>query len=539
MVEERRLDSLSRDAIAHASDGGIDLGALQVVNPTTRGTSLEYRNAVAALPKVPADTLQFLVDSAPDGVAILVRGIVVFINPRGAHLLGASSPAAVLGTAIAQYMPPEDARLTAERIGAMFRTGIEQPPNEYRVVADPSRTVEIKSIICHWEGEPAVLAFARDVSERKAIQRKLVEADRLAALGTLAAGVAHEINNPLTYVQLGLRVIEQLLVGHVVAPEVEEHFRNLEYGVARIAAITRSLRTFARSDDAPPSPVDVRGVIESALKMLDNQLRHEAVVSCDLGDAPAVSGNASKLEQVFVNLLNNARLALTSAPRRIDVVLASQGDQVVVTVSDTGAGIPAAIRARVFEPFFTTRAVGDGMGLGLPVCKSIVEGLGGTIEIDSREGVGTTVRVTLQAHRGGAVTSASQKTPRRPRALARERVLLVDDDSLVRQAIARALRPHHDVTSVDGGAAALETLMTGSFDAIVCDVMMPEMSGRELFERIAEVHPGLERRLVFITGGTFTAELDAFLDSTKTRRLTKPFELAELLDAIASCRPSP
>jgi PAS domain S-box-containing protein len=486
---------------------------------------------VAEGPKIPAETLQFLVDSAPDGVAILVRGVVVFINPRGAELLGAASPEAVLGTPIAQYMPPEDARLTAERIGAMFRTGVEQPPNEYSVVADPSRTVEIKSIVCRWEGQPAVLAFARDVSDRKAIQQKLVEADRLTALGTLAAGVAHEINNPLTYVELGLHRIEQATRGHAVAAEVRELLADVEHGVARIATITRSLRTFARSDDAPPSPVDVRAVLERALQMLDNQLRHEAIVACDLADAPAIFGNASKLEQVFVNLLNNARHALAGEPRRIDVGLVTQGDTVVVTVRDTGTGIPAAIRHRVFEPFFTTRAVGDGMGLGLPVCKSIVESLGGTIEIDSIEGAGTTVRVTLRAYRDAAAAVPTPDAPP-PRTAARRRVLLVDDDALVRHAVARSLEPHHEVTSVDGGRAALAALATSSFDAILCDVMMPGMSGRELFERVAELHPGLERRLVFITGGTFAADLDAFLVSSGNRCLTKPFRMNELLEAI-------
>src|SRR5262249_20578530 len=159
---------------------------------------------------------------------------------------------------------------------------------------------------CQWEGQPAVLAFARDVSERKAIERKLVEADRLTALGTLAAGVAHEINNPLTYVQLGLHRIVHTLRDHAVGAELRDQLANLEHGIARIAAITRSLRTFARTDEAPPAAVDLRGVVERALEMLDNQLRHEATVTVRLADAPPVLGNASKLEQVFVNLLNNA-----------------------------------------------------------------------------------------------------------------------------------------------------------------------------------------------------------------------------------------
>jgi PAS domain S-box-containing protein len=483
---------------------------------------------VTTVPDVAPETLGFLVDSAPDGVAIVVRGIVTFINPRGAQLFAAASPAAVVGTSITDYLPAEDARLATERIAEMFRTGEEQPPNEYRVLADPSRTLEIKSVRCSWQGQPAVLAFARDVTERKVIERRLIETDRLTALGTLAAGVAHEINNPLTYAQLSLQRIERATG---VPDHIREYLRDIEHGIARVASITQSLRTFARADDAPPGPVELHRVIDRALKMVDNDLRHRAELTRRFADAPAVTGNTSRLEQVFVNLLLNAIHALTGDVRQIEVAIEPAGDQVVATVRDTGHGIAAAVQARVFDPFFTTRPVGEGMGLGLSVCKSIVASFGGTIDLTSTEGDGTTVRVSLPVHRTrpAALPPATVTT-----ATPRRRVLIVDDERLVRDTIARVLASHHDVTAVDSGLAAIAAIARAAYDVIICDVMMPGFDGREVHRRLAAEHPGLERRIVFITGGTFAPDIDAFLASCGNRCLAKPFGIEQILDAVAT-----
>jgi PAS domain S-box-containing protein len=490
------------------------------------------RDAIEALRRSEA-RFRYVVEAAPDGVVILVAGRIVFINPRAARLLGVDQ-AAALGQPIANFLPPADAAAAAERIATMFRTGEEMPPSDYRLLADRDRVVEIKSIRCDWENKPAVLAFARDVTVRKALDKKLAEADRLTGLGTLAAGVAHEINNPLTYSQLSLQRIERLLadkhagISDEVAATIQRHVLDVHHGITRVAAITSSLRMFARADEAPGS-IDVNVVVDRALEMVANDLRHRTELVRRVEIVPRVVGNASRLEQVVVNLLLNALQSLREdAPSRIAIEVTSTAEAVTLMVSDTGRGIPADARERVFDPFFTTKPIGEGMGLGLAVCKTIVESFGGTITLDSTEGVGTTVRVTLRVDAATHVPAAIEEPTTTPRF----RVLVVDDDRMVRDALARFLTHHHEVVAVDGGAAALAAAMQHEFDAIICDMMMPGIDGREVHRRMADAQPGRERRIVFITGGTFGPELDVFLSSVGNRCLTKPFRIEDVLAAV-------
>lgn len=531
-------------AVSVVTPGGkeipIELTSTRIVNPAGtfvfgffRDVSAE-REAVAAL-RASEARFRFLVESAPDGVVILVRGTIVFMNPKAATLLGAGTRERALGQPIGAFLPQEDARLAGQRIAEMFRTGQEMPPNEYRTIEDPNRIVEIKSVRCDWEGQPGVLAFARDVTERKAIQQRLVDADRLAAMGTLAAGVAHEINNPLTYALLGVQRIGSLLDGAglpaTTLATVRERLGEIEHGITRVATITQGLRSFARPDDAPPGPVDLGATLERALRMVENDLRHRAQLVKRIEELPPVLGNASRLEQVLINMLLNALQALPpEGTHVIEVTAAKRGeDSVVLAVRDTGRGIPDDIRGKIFDPFFTTRRIGEGMGLGLAVSKTIVEGLGGAIEVDSAPGAGTTMRIVLRAHR--AATPAASASSR-ARASERRKILIIDDERLVRDALVRLLSGEHDVTATGNGEAGLAAIAASKFDVIICDVMMPGMNGREVHRRIAAEHPGLERRLVFISGGTFTPELDEFLTTTTNRCLTKPFKLDDVFVAI-------
>jgi PAS domain S-box-containing protein len=491
------------------------------------------RHAVEAL-RQSEQRFRFLVEAAPDGVVILNAGRIVFMNPRAALLLGAGTIEGALGRSIAEFLPPEDARATAERIATMFRTGVEMAPNEYGVLGHPERTVEIKSIQCTWDGGPAVLAFARDVTERKAMHRKLVEADRLAALGTLAAGVAHEINNPLAFAQLSLQRIEHELRGRADLASLREDLARVQTGIDRVAVITQGLRTFARADDAPPGPVDVTAVVEASLRLVDTDLRHRARLIRRFADVPLARGNGSRLEQVFVNVLLNALQALSNDETRheeIEVAIEASSGGIAISIRDTGHGIAPHIMPRLFDPFFTTKQIGEGMGLGLAVSRGIVEGFGGTIEITSTPDHGTTVTIRLLAHvpieRSVAVAIAPAPTP------ARLRILVIDDEPLIRNSLARGLACDHEVATADGGEAALLAVATTTFDVILCDMMMPGMSGREVHRRIARDHPGLERAIIFITGGSIASDLDTFLASTGAPCVMKPFRLEQMLDTIA------
>jgi CheY-like chemotaxis protein/two-component sensor histidine kinase len=355
-------------------------------------------------------------------------------------------------------------------------------------------------------------------------------------MGTLAAGVAHEINNPLTYALLGVQRIESLL-GDVPAGTsiaIRERLADIEHGLARVASITQGLRSFARPDDAAQGPVDLAATLERALKMVDNDLRHRAQLVKHLAEVPSVVGNASRLEQVIVNILLNAIHALPAdGTQTITLTLrARNAGTVTLAIQDTGRGIPEDILGKIFDPFFTTRTVGDGMGLGLAVCRTIVEGVGGTIEVASTVGSGTTMTIVLPAHRGPPRVAPVPEERR----IVRRKVLLIDDERMVRDALARLLGTEHEVVAAASGAEGLAALREGTFDVIICDVMMPGMNGREVYRRIAAEFPGLERRVVFISGGTFTPELDEFLTKTANRCLPKPFKLDEVFKAIdATC----
>ena len=509
-----------------------------------RDVSVE-REAAAALRRSEA-RFRFLVESAPDGVVILKRGVIVFMNPRAAQLLGVASVDDALGRPIAAFQPPEDARIAHERIAAMLRDGVEFPPIEYSIVGVPGRVLEIKSVVCEWDGERAVMSFARDVTERKALQRRLVESDRLAALGTLAAGIGHEINNPLTYVQLSALRLRRLLA--TIDAPIEVHAQlggyvdDIEHGVSRIASITQSLRSFAKDDADSEGPVELELVIARALKMVDNDLRHAARLVRDIAPIPPVVGNAARLEQVFVNVLINAIKALPPGPanpHEIQVTTRHAGELVTVAIRDTGCGIAEALRGRIFEPFFTTRDVGHGMGLGLSVSKTIVESHGGEIEVDSIENVGTTVRVHLPVYRAaarpdpvaGTAAPAVAPAPAPQTASAsppRRRVLVVDDEAMICHAIEQLLSDSHDVWVAMTGTDALALVASSTFDIILCDVMMPDMNGHELHRRVAAQHPGLERRFVFMTGALAPGVATA-LEDLPNQWIAKPFQVEQVL----------
>jgi PAS domain S-box-containing protein len=485
-----------------------------------------------------------LVEHAPDGVVILRGQRIIFMNERAARLLCLASAAHGLGLEITSLLPTGSAARAGQRIGTMLQTGTEFPPAEYEVSREGvTRTVEIKSILVEFDGAPAVLAFARDVTERKAIQSELLRSDRLAAVGTLAAAVAHEINNPLTYAQLSLQAVERELaqsgLGADQVAALLEHVRNARHGADRVATIVRDLRTFARADDAPPGPVDLTAVLERAIKIAENDLRHRARLVRAYQDVPAVNGNASRLEQVFLNLLINALQALPAGDPGRDVItidLAATGDgEVRVEITDTGVGIPAAVRDRIFDPFFTTKPLGEGTGLGLSVCRGILEGLGGRIALDSTEGVGTTVTVTLPVHRAGERVRPAPAAPPAPAPAPsprRLRVLIVDDEPLVRRVLSMVLRREHDVVIAETGQEALAALEAGDIEVVLCDLMMPGMSGMEVYEQVRGRRPGFERRIVFVTGGAFVPRLAAFLDSVDNLKLLKPFDVQQVLNAV-------
>ncbi|MFP2911938.1 ATP-binding protein, partial [Pyxidicoccus sp. 3LFB2] len=418
---------------------------------------------------------------------------------------------------------------------------------ERRMVRRDGRTrvAEVVSLPLRFDGQPAVVSIARDVTEQRQLQARLTLADRLASVGTLAAGIAHEINNPLAFVLSNLGFLAEEFRHHLPpgdgaaalqarlkgAPDLGEWQEVLNEaceGAERVRQIVRQLKTFSRPDEERVTPLDMHSVLESVAMMAANEIRHRAQLKRDYGEIPPVMANEGKLSQVFLNLVVNAAQAIPEgAAHRHEIRLATRRDgygRVVVEVTDTGVGIPREVIDRIFDPFFTTKPVGVGTGLGLSICHSIVSGLGGDITVESELGRGTTFRVVLPTTEPEVVAKPLASASQTARAAPRGRVLVVDDEPAVGRVLQRILR-EHQVEVANSGRQALELLEHGPEpDAVLCDVMMPDLTGRDVYEAVRRGHSGLEGRFIFVSGGAFTTGAREFLASIPNILLEKPFD---------------
>ena len=482
-----------------------------------------------------------LIDGAPDGIAILLGPRIAFLNAAAARMLGAESPEAALGIPITDFLHPDDAKLAAARIGQLYRTGARHPdPAEYRSRSRDGQelSVEISAIPTEYQGKPAVLAFARDVTERKAIQDRLVEADRLAALGVLSAGIAHEINNPLAYLLLNLEFLSRELPTLPSDPSKLDalmvRVRDAFHGAERVASIVRDLRTFARADEGVRGPVDVQAALESALNIAASEIKQKATLIRDYQPVPPVDANPNRIEQVLLNLLLNAVQALPgheTSGHEVRAKLRSGGGQVSIIIEDTGTGIPDGLLGQIFDPFFTTKPVGVGTGLGLSICRSIVRALGGEISVSSTPGQGSQFTVSLPESKARLLPKSIPLRSPSPPPQRRGQILIVDDEISVSRTLRALLQAEHDVVLTGDGSQALAAIATApsaGFDVIMCDLMMPGMSGMELYERIRREHPGLETRIVFMTGGVSMDRAREFLATTVNLTFEKPFDFERL-----------
>jgi PAS domain S-box-containing protein len=389
-----------------------------------------------------------------------------------------------------------------------------------------------------------VLFVCRDVSEQKRIEAQLLLADRMVSMGTMAAGVAHEINNPLSYVAGNVAFCQQrlrdLLETVPAAADIVAHLlpalEDAAGGAARVATIVRDLKLFSRSEDVPKGPVVLSAVLGSVLRMLNAEIEHRAKVVLDLKPVPAVWGTEARLGQVFTNLLVNAvqAMPIRSADENIILVRVRPGEEgtVVAEVCDNGPGVPLEVRGRIFDLFFTTKPVGLGTGLGLSICHRIVTSFGGNIELDQDSGRGATFRIILRAWEDRAMPNqalgagpGSQPSNASPIHETRPRVIVLDDDMVVRRVLARLLRDRYDVVVEADPEAVLTRFRQGEgADAILCDVIMPGLSGMDFHRRLAEIQPRLLARCIFMTGGAVSDQMQSFLESLPPERiLEKPF----------------
>lgn len=424
--------------------------------------------------------------------------------------------------------------------GQMLSSG--RRPCRHRTKDRGILDIELVTQELRFQDRQAWLAIANDVTERKKLEERLRVGDRMASVGTLAAGVAHEINNPLTYVISNLSFIAEGLRatgGDTTArlDELRSMTSEAHEGAERIRTIVRALKSFSKTadDDGGMGLVDIHHVLNTTVNMAWNEVRHRARLIKDYAMTPIVAhGHGARLGQVFLNLLINAAQAIpegASPTNEIRITTRqTAARQAVIEFHDTGSGIAPEIRGRLFDPFFTTK-VASGTGLGLSICHTIVTAHGGRIEVDSEVGKGSVFRVVLPLADTGVSEDRlpGERPSWAPPRLQRGLVLIIDDDIKVATAFRRALEPEHDVRVVGSGADALERIREGTrFDVILCDLMMPAMTGMDLHALLRDVAREQAERMIFVTGGAFTATARTFLDQVPNERVEKPIAPAEL-----------
>jgi two-component system cell cycle sensor histidine kinase/response regulator CckA len=390
-------------------------------------------------------------------------------------------------------------------------------------------------------------------SEHRELQARLAQTDRLTSLGTLAAGVAHEINNPLAYVLLNIGYVSEELskilvdeadaMGKHPNERVDEVLLALEHarnGAERIRDIVRNLKTFSRPEDDTRAPLNVAQVLDSTIAMITNEIRHRTRLVREFEPAPNVIANEARLGQVFLNVLLNAVQALPEGRCEANeirvVVKPGEQDRVLIEVHDNGVGIEPQVRGRIFEPFFTTKPVGIGTGLGLAICHGIVTSLGGSLTVQSEVGKGSVFRIELPAAMGEATAALARSVnPPAVRTTSKSggRVLVVDDEPVVCVAMERLLSKEGEVVAVTSGRGALARIQSGeNFDVILCDLMMPDMDGQSVYEELLRTAPKQAERIIFVTGGAFTMRAHDFLARVPNTRLSKPFNVDSLLELV-------
>ena len=413
--------------------------------------------------------------------------------------------------------------------------------------------------------QDASLQITRD----RRLQALIFQSDRQASMGMLAAGVVHEINNPLAYILYNLEglcddlpiLLEALddcrealsrragreeanralgdaaeLLDPEMREELLESAREALSGAYRIKDTTFGMGTFSRFEDDEMAPVEIKYPIECAHTLAFNELKYRARLVKELNKVPTIMASEGGLSQVFLNLLVNAAHSIDEgnvANNEIRVRCWAAAGWIHAEVKDTGKGIPPDEMEHIFEPFYSTHPDGNGTGMGLPICRDIVEGYGGRIQVESEVGVGTRVKVSFPmastATDHPAVLTDGQAQPGH-----RGRVLVVDDEAPIRTVLKRMLGREHEVVAVASGEEGMALLAEDtSYDLLLCDMMMPRTSGVDLHRWLVERAPELARRTVFITGGTFTPKCREYLESVENLKIEKPFDTKILKKIVA------
>ncbi len=481
-----------------------------------------------------ADKLQNILDYFPDLIYTTdMDGTVTEFSRGGTMLLGRPRHA-VLGRGLHDIYPDGEAR---DRMARLLRDGraLINFETTVRRADGTTRDVMVAAALLRDDAGAArgTVGIIKDITDLKAARRHLVQAEKLSAVGEVISGVAHELNNPLA----GVLGYAQLLMAGPMDPRQQKAVERIFESALRCQKIVQNLLAFARRHPSEKRYLGLNGIVEKTLDLKAYQLRvNNLKVVRDLDpDLPKTMLDFNQVQQVLLNLINNAQYAVArhQGHGTLTVASAHRGDAIVLTVQDDGAGIPPDTIGKIFDPFFTTKPVGEGTGLGLSVSYGIVKEHGGRIWADSRPGEGTTINIEFPILPDA--TAQEQGTAVAPRLDTDQPVslLAIDDEAVILDLIVDAFAGNgHRVDTAASAREALDKLERDHYDVVVLDLKMPEMDGRELFERIQEKYPYLARRVIFASGDTLHPDTQRFLEKSGRPCVDKPFKLEVLSSAI-------
>lgn len=520
-------------------------------------TSVDFEHRFRALADCSADAI-FITD--------FDSAKFVEVNARACALFGYDRQQ-LCGMTGRQLQPPEDAAIV-DRIGReLVENGsVHRPAVRLQKSSGERFFGDLRSSVYQAEGRKLYVTLVRDISAHlsreadleeayralKESETHLVRSSQLAAIGEIAAGIAHEVNNPaastltnlellsgdLHKLSLEVRKPDRTVASLVQAMEIfcseaRDSVRDSLEGIQRIAFIVKGLRGFARIDGDDVDTLDINEVVETACNLVRHQIRHVAHVELDLQAAVRFPASRGRLIQVVLNLLLNAGQAIEEGGgSTILVTTRSTSDGVLLRIEDDGPGIPGEIAARIFDPFFTTKGADRGTGLGLSVCADIVHRHRGTFRLCKGRLAGACFEAVIPLQTGlvPRLTTRSSPPPSGPPL----RILVIDDEVMLIRAYRRLLARQHDVVAAYGGEEALAILACDqAFDLILCDLMMPGTDGVGVYEGLQANHPDLLERVVFSSGGPTSARAQDFLARPGIVCLDKPISSEALMDFVA------
>ncbi len=436
-----------------------------------------------------------------------------------------------------QILIPEDLKIQKnELLSEALRKGILEEINTERMTRSGTR-IHVKityTVIKDEKGKNIGLAhIIRNIEKEIELQRQLIQSEKLSTMGQLVSGVAHELNNPLT----GIIGFSELLMLEA-DKSIYKDLKRIQEEAARARRIVQNLLSFARMHKPEKTKIDINGIIKNVLELKSYEMRVDNIeIKCNLDqNLPVTMGDPHQLQQVFLNIINNAHQAIISAARSgvMNIRTCKKETSIIIEFSDTGPGISKENLTRIFDPFFTTKEVGKGTGLGLSLSYGIIKDHGGTIQAFSEEGRGAIFAIALPIIENNIVFPVTDISGINHNIRDFD-ILVIDDEDTVLQLFDETLtRDGNRVEIARDGQTALEKISNkGYFDIVICDIKMPAMNGRELFQLLKEQKPELAENFIFMSGAINKFENLNFFNSEVNPFLEKPFSINEALRAIS------